>query len=105
MTRSADADRDSALKSRRRFLRDTGMIGGAAVAGALGASEAGAADSARMDEDARRSHGQPALWDAIAIREERCQEHPQESQAISIRLGAHAAAGPRRHHHAEWAVL
>ena len=52
MTQSADADRDSALKSRRRFLRDTGMIGGAAVAGALGASEAGAADTDNLPPNA-----------------------------------------------------
>ena len=52
MTQSTDADRDSALKSRRRFLRDTGMIGGAAVAGALGASEAGAADTDNLPPNA-----------------------------------------------------
>src|SRR5258708_6652007 len=52
MTQSTDADRDSALKSRRRFLRDTGMIGGAAVAGALGASEAGATDADNLPPNA-----------------------------------------------------
>jgi len=35
-----------------------------------------------MDEDARRSHGQPALWDAIAIREERVKNIPRISSNI-----------------------
>src|ERR1700722_9528531 len=64
-----------------------------------------AAQRSGMDEGARRSHGKPALWNAIAVREERCQEHLEETAAIPIRFGKDAAAGPRWHHHAERAVL
>src|SRR5437762_10770807 len=45
MTRPTDADRDIATTSRRRFLRDGAVIGGAAVAGGLGATDARAADA------------------------------------------------------------
>ena len=45
MTRPTDADHDLAATSRRRFLRDGAMIGGAVVAGGFGASEARAADA------------------------------------------------------------
>src|SRR6266849_835952 len=58
-----------------------------------------------MDEDARRCHGQSALWDAVAVREEYRQEHSEKSEAIPFRFRAHAAAGPLWYHHAERPVL
>jgi sulfane dehydrogenase subunit SoxC len=45
MTRQSNADNDPAVRSRRRFLRDGAVIGGAVVAGGLGAGEARAADA------------------------------------------------------------
>ena len=58
-----------------------------------------------MDEGAGRSHGKPALRHAFAVREGRRQEHPERPAAIHLGLGTDAAAGSRRHHHAERAVL
>jgi sulfane dehydrogenase subunit SoxC len=45
MTRQSNADNDPAVRSRRRFLRDGAVIGGAVAAGGLGAGEARAADA------------------------------------------------------------
>src|ERR1700692_94678 len=55
----------------------------------LGADTSGAfreraAEHPRMGEGPRRSHGQPALWHAVAVREERCQEHLEEPAAIYL---------------------
>src|SRR5260370_42010726 len=58
-----------------------------------------------MDEDARRSHGKPALWNAFAVREGCYQKYPEGSAAISIRVRTDAAAGSRWHHHAKRTVL
>src|SRR6266550_4551670 len=112
MTEPTDIDRDIAATSRRRFLRDGGaLVGGAVIAGGLAGAEAlGASESAHnqgpgMDEGARRSHGKPALRNAFAVREGSYQEYPKGSVAISIRVRTDAAAGSRRHHHAERIVL
>src|SRR6266849_6819189 len=58
-----------------------------------------------MDEDARRCHGQSALWNAVSVREEYRQEHSEKSEAVPFGFRAHAAAGPRWDHHAERPVL
>ncbi len=102
--------------SRRQMLGRGGAALGGALAGAVASHQALAADAgvafrkpaaqrSRMDEGARRSHGQPALRDAVAVREGRRQEHREEFAAIHLRFGADAVAGSRRHHHAERAVL
>src|SRR5438105_13324707 len=58
-----------------------------------------------MDEDAWRSHGEPTLRDAFAIRKRYLQEHSEGPAAISIGVRADTTSGSRRHHHAERPVL
>jgi len=87
------------------------LIGRAVIAGGLAGSEARAGryglpptQRARMDEDAGRSDGKPALWDAFAVRERRHQEHFEDFAAIFVGIRTDAVAGSRRHHHTERSV-
>src|SRR6266852_5376533 len=98
MTKPTDIDKDIAATSRGRSRRKRS-------AGGKRKCRQPPAQCSGVDEDARRSHGKSALRDALAVREGCYQKYSKESVAVSIRVWTDAAAGSRRHNHAERIVL
>ena len=111
-----DVDNELAVTSRRGFLRESGALMGGAVLGGLAGSEALAATAA---DDASnlppnipewmkapgapmgdQLYGVPSPFEKDVIH-----NIPKNLKQYISASGPHAAAGSRRHHHAERAVL